>query len=91
MLLILDRSFDPVSPLLHEFTYQAMAYDLVNIKSDNKYEYETPSGRVKHELNEDDEVWTELRHQHVDVTKKYLYDLKNFMINQLFLNGLYCP
>ena len=33
-LLIVDRSMDPIAPLMHEYTYQAMVNDLVHVKGE---------------------------------------------------------
>lgn len=63
-LLILDRSVDPLAPLLHEFTYQAMIYDLLEVDRD-VYRYKSDTGFKEMLLNDSDELFMELRHRHI--------------------------
>jgi len=81
-LLLLDRKDDCLSPLIHEFTYEAMVNDLLPIVDDRiTYDSVNVDGTAKDKdgapaaeggttkmdalLNDNDEVWVELRGKHI--------------------------
>eukprot|EP01118_Nematostelium_gracile_P005166 TRINITY_DN1623_c0_g1_i1.p1 TRINITY_DN1623_c0_g1~~TRINITY_DN1623_c0_g1_i1.p1 ORF type:complete len:614 (+),score=162.97 TRINITY_DN1623_c0_g1_i1:125-1966(+) len=83
-LLILDRSHDVMSCLLHEFTYQAMIYDLLPIDKDRfKFNTTTNDGNSKERevlLSESDPLWPSLRHQHIaDTMNAIMGGFNDFM------------
>ncbi|KAJ8327543.1 hypothetical protein BDV3_003364 [Batrachochytrium dendrobatidis] len=64
ILIIVDRSFDMMSPLLHEFTYQAMMTDLLINESGSAPSYNN--------LDESDAIWTLIKHWHFAEAVEYI-------------------
>ncbi|XP_042007569.1 SNARE-interacting protein KEULE-like isoform X1 [Salvia splendens] len=84
-LLILDRSVDQIAPVIHEWTYDAMCHDLLNMDG-NKYIHEVPSqtgGRPEKKevlLEDHDPIWLELRHAHIaDASERLHEKMTNFV------------
>ena len=69
--LLLDRKSDCLTPLMHDFTYQAMVNDLLNIYGDKiTYKAESQDNpQIKEDkdvlLNDKDKLWVEMRGEHI--------------------------
>ncbi|XP_073525496.1 uncharacterized protein [Phyllobates terribilis] len=78
-LLIIDRSVDQIAPVIHEWTYDAMCHDLLEMEG-NKYAIEVPSKSggppEKKEviLDDTDLVWLEIRNLHIAEASERLSD-----------------
>lgn len=77
---------DLLAPLLHEFTYQALAHDVLPIGDGDKVSYKTvvnegtPNQEMKDmEIGESDNVWVAYRHVHMkDVLESLGGDFNKF-------------
>ncbi|CAI9770317.1 unnamed protein product [Fraxinus pennsylvanica] len=85
-LLIVDRSIDQIAPIIHEWTYDAMCHDMLDLEG-NKYVHEIPSKSGGGEpekkevlLEDNDPVWLELRHAHIaEASEKLSEKMTNFV------------
>lgn len=87
ILLITDRSMDLFAPLLHEFSYQAMAFDIVeSLEREGVYRYKSENEKgqeleMKTDLDiEDDETWVSLRHMHIIESSELIINRINELI-----------
>eukprot|EP00455_Lapot_gusevi_P017363 TRINITY_DN1924_c0_g1_i4.p1 TRINITY_DN1924_c0_g1~~TRINITY_DN1924_c0_g1_i4.p1 ORF type:complete len:475 (+),score=176.96 TRINITY_DN1924_c0_g1_i4:140-1426(+) len=94
ILLVVDRSLDPVAPIMHEYTYQAMIHDLLETKGDLVVEKglmaddeeKLPPGMQRKEipivLDENDQLWNTIRYMHIALVSEELNrGLVEFMSN----------
>ncbi|KAJ3184458.1 Syntaxin-binding protein 1 [Gaertneriomyces sp. JEL0708] len=72
-LLIVERAADLLTPLLHHFTYQSMAMDLLQME-DMKYQ---PPDDEPVSLDSNDMIWDQARHWHIAEVMEYLADAVN--------------
>ncbi|KAJ7920739.1 Sec1-like snare protein [Mycena leptocephala] len=92
-LFITDRAMDMIAPFVHEFTYQAMANDLLPIEGGTKYTYKFQSSVGAFEdktatLTDADSVWTEVRHMHMrEAIDKLMADFNRFLEENAVFKG----
>ncbi|KAI0718834.1 Sec1-like protein [Fomitopsis betulina] len=92
-MIITDRAMDTLAPFIHEFTYQAMANDLLPIDEGTKYGYKFQGAAGQFEdkvavLSDADNVWTELRHMHMrEAIDKLMADFNRFMQDNAGMKG----
>lgn len=89
ILLITDRTLDIFAPLLHEFSYQAMAMDIVHsLERTGKYKFksENEKGEVSEVdatlENENDDDWVSLRHLHIIESSELIINKINELIQK---------
>ncbi|KAF8317774.1 Sec1-like snare protein [Cantharellus anzutake] len=84
-IIITDRTMDTIVPFIHEFTYQAMANDLLRIENGRAYSYKFQTAVGKYEnqtavLSDADTVWTQVRHMHMgEAIERLRSDFNQFL------------
>jgi syntaxin-binding protein 1 len=89
ILLIVDRTLDLFAPLLHEFSYQALAMDIVpSLEREGIYNYKSENEQgelVDNSVtldNENDSDWINLRHMHIIEASELIINKINDLIKK---------
>mmetsp|Transcript_20169 Transcript_20169/g.68404 ORF Transcript_20169/g.68404 Transcript_20169/m.68404 type:complete len:333 (-) Transcript_20169:78-1076(-) len=69
VMLLVDRAVDALTPLMHDYGYQSVVNDLLDVEEGRMtYRTETRAGETSEVavlLNENDDVWVDMRHKHI--------------------------
>ena len=65
--MLLDRSFDMVTPLIHDYQYQSTVFDYLPVPENGSLESVIKGERNEknRELNEKDEIWQKYKSSHI--------------------------
>ena len=78
-LLILDRTADVSTPLLHDYLYECMVYEIMDVK-DNVLKF----NNAEHKFNERDHLWKKNKGKHLaEVLGEVQKEFKVFMENDI--------
>ena len=79
ILLLTDRSLDIISPLLHDYNYRALCYDLMDVKNNT-----IKINNKKITLSDSDELWHNYKLLHIaEVFNKLSKDFEEFQKSDL--------
>lgn len=80
LMLIIDRLLDPTTPFLHDYSWEALIYDLFPIENNNEIVFDNKR-RI---LNEEDEIWFKYKNYHMaKVFDNLPNDFNDFMNSDL--------
>jgi len=60
-MIILDRGFDMIAPINHDYNYQSNVYDFRKVTDDGETKIDNKSVY----LNDSDDLWTRFRNKHI--------------------------
>lgn len=76
--LIVDRSYDMTTPVLHDYTYKAIVFDFFDVSQEGFINIPT-EGISNYKLSDDDFLWQKYKNCHIgDVLKNIQADVEEF-------------